>query len=84
MSLTKSLIALHHSCTCEGFGALEQCSSEQVAKRGEVGGDVKRFAEPKSDVVVDQLRCQGIHANTLKGTKWAVNVWHDWTASQGS
>ena len=65
---------------CDGFGALEQCSSEQAAKRVEVGGDVKRFAEPKSDAEVDQLRRQGIPANTLKGTKWAVNVWRDWTA----
>ena len=34
---------------CDGFGPLEQSSSEQAAKRVEVGGDVKRFAEPKSD-----------------------------------
>ena len=51
---------------CDGFGALEQCSSEQVAKRVEVEGDVKRFAEPKSDTEVDQLRRQGTPANTLK------------------
>lgn len=59
----KSLIPLHQQ-VCDGFGLLEQCSSEQVAKRVEVGGDVKRFAEPKSDAKVDQLRRQGIPANT--------------------
>ena len=51
---------------CDGFGPVEQCSSEQAAKRVEVGGDVKRFAEPKSDTEVDQLRRQGTPANTLK------------------
>ena len=55
-----------------------------MAKRVEVGGDVKQFAEPKSDAEVDQLRRQGIPANTLKGTKWAVNVWRDWTAYRWS
>ena len=69
---------------CDGFGPLELCSSEQAAKRVEVGGDVKRFAEPKSDAEVDQLRSQGIPANTLNGTKWAVNVWRDWTAYRWS
>ena len=29
------------SQVCDGFGPLEQCSSEQVAKCVEVGGDVK-------------------------------------------
>ena len=69
---------------CDGFRPLEQCSLEQAAKRVEVGGDVKRFAEPKPDAEVNQLRCQGIPANTLKGTKWAVNVWRDWTAYRWS
>ena len=45
---------------------------------------MKWFAEPKSDAEVDQLRHQGISTNTLKGTKWAVNVWCDWTANHWS
>ena len=40
---------------CDSFGPLEQCSLEQAAKHVQIGGDGKRFEEPKSDAEVDQL-----------------------------
>ena len=49
-----------------------------------VGNGGNRFAEPKSDAEVEKLRRQGIPANTIKGTKWALNVWCDWTGHRRS
>lgn len=71
-----------------GVGSYEQCNAEpqkqQMLQPVKVGNGGNRFAEPKSNAEVEKLRRQGIPANTIKGTKWALNVWRDWTGHRQS
>ena len=71
-----------------GVGSYKQCNAEpqkqQMLQPVKVGNGENHFAEPKSDAKVEKLRRQGIPANTIKGTKWAQNVWRDWTGHRRS